>query len=76
MAEAMQTSARSGSIFGQRRGGLTARSLLFLCSLPARWLERRRQRRYLADLYDRLLADIGLSRDDRAIECAKPFWRL
>lgn len=37
--------------------------------------ERARQRRSLRELDDRLLRDVGLSRCDVAIECAKPFWR-
>ncbi|MFZ1427689.1 MAG: DUF1127 domain-containing protein [Geminicoccaceae bacterium] len=43
------------------------------------WLEaaheRRRQRRALADLDDRSLRDIGLSRHQAECEAAKPFWR-
>lgn len=38
-------------------------------------IERRRQRRVLASLDDRLLADIGITRIDAAQEAAKPFWR-
>tara|TARA_R110000782_G_scaffold137811_1_gene230299 strand:- start:331 stop:549 length:219 start_codon:yes stop_codon:yes gene_type:complete len=34
-----------------------------------------RQRRALARLDTRLLADVGLTRADAARECAKPFWR-
>ena len=37
--------------------------------------ERRRQRRALMSLDDRLLKDIGLSRADVDQECGKPFWR-
>ena len=37
--------------------------------------ERRRQRRALADLDDRSLRDIGLSRRQAEREAAKPFWR-
>jgi uncharacterized protein YjiS (DUF1127 family) len=39
------------------------------------WGERRRQRRALGELDDRLLSDIGVSRADAACEFAKPFWR-
>lgn len=39
------------------------------------WLSRRRQRLDLAELDDRLLADIGLTRADVARETAKPFWQ-
>lgn len=37
--------------------------------------ERRRQRRALAQLDDRLLRDIGVSREQAARESARPFWR-
>lgn len=38
-------------------------------------IERKRQRNALAELDDRLLSDIGLSRYDADHEIAKPFWR-
>jgi uncharacterized protein YjiS (DUF1127 family) len=39
------------------------------------WMERSRQRRALAKLDDRLLHDIGLTRDEARRECANPFWK-
>jgi uncharacterized protein YjiS (DUF1127 family) len=39
------------------------------------WLDRARQRRALAELDDRGLSDIGLSRADVVQEIHKPFWR-
>ncbi len=39
------------------------------------WAERARDRRQLARLDERLLADIGLTRDDADRICATPFWR-
>jgi len=50
------------------------------CLLRARqlvhcWLQRRRQRRALARLDDRLLRDIGVDAADAVAEVAKPFWR-
>lgn len=36
--------------------------------------QRARQRRALAELDDRLLADIGLSREQTEREARKPFW--
>ena len=40
------------------------------------WRERRRTRRHLGLLNDRELADVGLTRAQQCVECAKPFWRL
>ena len=42
--------------------------------LAATWRSRERQRRALARLDDRLLADIGLTREAQMVECAKLFW--
>ncbi|WP_431855152.1 DUF1127 domain-containing protein [Azospirillum sp.] len=39
------------------------------------WAGRRRQRRALAMLDERLLKDVGLSAEDAAEESRKPFWR-
>jgi uncharacterized protein YjiS (DUF1127 family) len=38
-------------------------------------MERGRQRRSLAALDDRQLRDLGLTRADVQLECAKPMWR-
>lgn len=38
------------------------------------WREMARQRRQLAELDDRMLADIGVSRSEARHESAKPFW--
>jgi uncharacterized protein YjiS (DUF1127 family) len=51
-----------------RLGGAAVRIVLF-------WMERSRQRRALAKLDDRLLRDIGLTRDQARQECANPFWK-
>jgi uncharacterized protein YjiS (DUF1127 family) len=40
----------------------------------SRWRNRARQRRQLATLDDRMLADIGINRCDVMRECAKRFW--
>lgn len=40
------------------------------------WAERSRQRRHLAQLDDRILSDIGLSRAEVEAEVSRPFWRL
>jgi uncharacterized protein YjiS (DUF1127 family) len=48
------------------------------CRTLAAWLfacwRRHRQRRALLDLDERLLRDIGLSRDDARLEAKKRFW--
>ena len=38
------------------------------------WLQRSRQRRALAELDDRMLRDIGITRPQAEREAAKPFW--
>jgi uncharacterized protein YjiS (DUF1127 family) len=38
-------------------------------------MERSRQRRALAELDDRLLRDIGLTREEALQERANPFWK-
>ncbi len=39
------------------------------------WHQRARQRRQLAELSDRQLADIGISRAEACAEAEKPFWQ-
>ncbi|WP_440810876.1 DUF1127 domain-containing protein [Pseudomonas syringae] len=39
-----------------------------------RWLELHRQRRYLAQMSDGTLKDLGLSRADIQQEIERPFW--
>jgi uncharacterized protein YjiS (DUF1127 family) len=39
------------------------------------WAERRRSRRALTELDDRLMRDIGISRSDAEWEASKRFWR-
>ena len=43
--------------------------------VPLAWIERSRQRRALAELDDRLLRDIGLTRAEARVEATQPFWR-
>lgn len=53
-------------------------NLVRLCrqaqALAAIWRSRARQRQALARLDDRLLADIGLTREAQMVECSKLFW--
>jgi uncharacterized protein YjiS (DUF1127 family) len=51
--------------------GLVAR----VVDLMLGWADRMRQRRHLAELDDRLLHDIGISRADVEAEISRPFWR-
>jgi uncharacterized protein YjiS (DUF1127 family) len=44
-------------------------------SILAIWLDRQQGRRDLSELDDRLLADVGISREDALWEAGKPFWR-
>jgi uncharacterized protein YjiS (DUF1127 family) len=46
-----------------------------LASMIAIWLNRQQGRRDLSELDDRLLADVGISREDARWEARKPFWR-
>jgi uncharacterized protein YjiS (DUF1127 family) len=46
-----------------------------LLALLRRWRQRARERKLLAALDHRMLADIGITRIEQARECAKPFWR-
>jgi uncharacterized protein YjiS (DUF1127 family) len=43
-------------------------------ALVAMWRSHARQREALARLDDRLLADIGLTREMQMVECSKLFW--
>ncbi len=56
--------------------GLGVRTLLARLRAALRlWSGRARDRQALAGLNDRLLADIGLTREDASRICATPFWR-
>jgi uncharacterized protein YjiS (DUF1127 family) len=44
-------------------------------STVAIWLDRRQGRQDLTELDDRLLDDVGISREDAVWEAGKPFWR-
>ncbi len=50
-------------------------SMTRVLALAGSWYRRARQRRQLADLSDRQLADIGISRAEACAEAGKPFWQ-
>jgi uncharacterized protein YjiS (DUF1127 family) len=61
-----------------RAGSIVAAGQAALSSLAGTiviWLNRRQGRRDLSELDDRLLADVGISREDAVWEAGKPFWR-
>jgi len=51
------------------------RAMISFIDRLAAWVERGRERRMLAGLDDRMLADIGISRAEAASEWAKPGWQ-
>lgn len=59
----------------RRRVPARPRTYLGPLRIIGTWIERSRQRRALADLDDRLLTDVGLTRADVVREVANPFWR-
>lgn len=70
------TSDKSGSIQTRLAGRQVKASLVArTVDLLLTWSDRMRQRRHLAELDDRLLQDIGVSRADIESEISRPFWR-
>ena len=67
----MQAPAKLALAHSARGIGLVAR----LFDRIYMWRNRARQRRHLAELDDRLLRDIGLSRVEVQHEISRPFWR-
>jgi uncharacterized protein YjiS (DUF1127 family) len=59
---------------GQAACGSAVRSPNGWLALLATWYQRHTQRYELGQLDDRLLADIGLSREQAVAEARKPFW--
>ena len=70
--QAMTTRAEAGF---RRNHGSPSEVLRDVSATLATWAERRRQRRQLQRLDDRLLADIGLDRARADYEANKPFWK-
>ena len=67
---------KSGSYFVRpSRGSAGTGAVTRFFDHALTWLERARQRRHLAELDDRLLRDIGLSRAEVEHEISRPFWK-
>ncbi len=64
---------RDAALLPRPRAGLRG-SGPRLFGLLALWIERATQRHALAELDDRLLKDVGISRSEARQETAKPFW--
>jgi uncharacterized protein YjiS (DUF1127 family) len=64
-----------GSCLVRRKTGSHASSWRRLIARLACWRARAKERRLLAALDARQLADIGITGLDASRECAKPFWR-
>jgi uncharacterized protein YjiS (DUF1127 family) len=61
---------------GHLRHPLAGRPYRALLGLLRTWHHRRRQRFKLAEMDDRLLRDIGITRYDAVAEYEKPFWKV
>lgn len=58
-----------------RLGGLPGNLLIRALGTVLEWNDRYRQRIHLAQLDDRMLRDMGVSRSEAFHESDKPFWR-
>jgi uncharacterized protein YjiS (DUF1127 family) len=71
----------SSTIVGSERIGLAksrqspAFSLFYWAALATWYRDRRRQRKALLELDDRMLADIGITKSQAIQEAEKPFWK-
>jgi len=65
----------SFSLFAFRAPSWKRRLWPAVVTTLALWGACRRTRRHLSTLNDRELADVGLSRTQQRVECAKPFWQ-
>jgi uncharacterized protein YjiS (DUF1127 family) len=69
------SAASAGEPVVLRLASAFARSIWKAAEFAMTAQERRRQRRALMMLDDRLLKDVGISRLDAEREATKPFWR-
>ena len=71
----MSKHVRTSDFFQPRTLGMRLRErLLAAWRQLRRWQQLAEQRRQLAQLDERALQDIGLSRADALRECDRPFW--
>lgn len=72
----MDSTLTAGNASFERRKGVGGLHSIVgrLAARLSCWRDRARERRQLAGLDARALADIGITRLDVARECAKPFW--
>lgn len=68
--DGIRRTAQLGALPHQWNSG----ALRHLGGIIGSWLDRSRQCKALADLDDRLLRDIGITRSEAKREAAKPFW--
>ena len=71
---------RSAGTLGPRLADGFAQALQTAGARVASWMaaaiQRAAQRRALSGLDDRLLRDVGLTRDEARFEASKPFWLI
>jgi len=67
--------SREAETASSRAAVALARAFGAFFSWCARCYERAEQRRALAELEDRMLRDVGISRSDALREAEKPFWK-
>lgn len=68
-------SRRSWWAVGSVVGGVLRRHLGRLPGILREWRQRARSRRYLVEMSDRDLKDVGISRSEADREADLPFWR-
>jgi uncharacterized protein YjiS (DUF1127 family) len=76
------TSRQGAAAFSSHDGAVASRAGTYRLGWVTRFLlwcarcsERSRQRQALAQLDDRLLKDIGKTRQEAIVEATKPFWK-